>query len=107
MKMRDYGVQEEFVSACKSLYEGVEVSVLLGGECSRWFEVVAGLRQCCPLSPVLYSVYVMEMLKDLEGKRFGIEVEGAWCGGLVCADDIVLLMRDQVELQVMLDVVGK
>ena len=24
-----------------------------------------------------------------------------------CADDIVLLVRDQVELQVMLDVVGK
>ena len=43
--------------------------MLLGGECSRWFEV--GLRQGCPLSP-----YVMEMLKDLEGKRLGIEVEG-------------------------------
>ena len=33
----------------------------------------------------------MEMLKDLEEKRLGIEVEGTWCGGLLCADDIVLL----------------
>ena len=53
MKIREYGVVEEFVNVCKSLYEGVEVSVLLGGECSRWFEVVAGLRQVCPLSPAL------------------------------------------------------
>ena len=45
------------------------MSVLLGKESFRWFVVVAGLRQCCPLSPVLYSVYVMEILKDLEGKR--------------------------------------
>ena len=37
----------------------------------------------------------------------GIKVEGTWCGGLLYADDIVLLERAQVELQVMLDVVGK
>ena len=43
---------------------------------SRWFEVEAGLRQGFPLSPVLYSVYVMEMLKNLEEKRLGNEVEG-------------------------------
>ena len=107
MQMRVYRVQEEFVNVCKRLYEGVKANVLLVGECSRWFEVEVGLRQGCPLSPVLYSVYVMEMLKDLAGKRLGIEVEGTWCGGLLYADDIVLLMRDQVELQVMLDVVTK
>ena len=37
--MREYRVQEEFVNVCKNLYERVEVSVLLGGECSRLFEV--------------------------------------------------------------------
>ena len=30
-----------------------QASVLLGGECSRWFEVEAGLRQGCPWSPIL------------------------------------------------------
>ena len=73
---------------------------------SRWFEVEAWLRPGCPLSPVLYSVYGMEMLTDLEERRLGNNVEGTWCGGLLCADDIVLLARDQVELQVILDLVG-
>ena len=50
---------------------------------------------------------MIELLKDLEEKRLGIEVEGTWCGGLLYANDIVLLARDQVELQVMLDVVEK
>ena len=59
----------------------------------------AELRLGCPLSPVLYNVYVMEMLKDLEEKRLGIEMEVIWCGRLLYADDIVLLARDQVELQ--------
>ena len=39
--VRDSG---RFFYVCKSLYEGVEASVLLDGECSRWFEVEAGLR---------------------------------------------------------------
>ena len=72
--------------------------MLLGGECSRWFEVEAGLRQGCLLTQVLYCIYVMEMLKDLEEKRLGIEVDGTWCGGLMYANDIVLLARDKVEL---------
>ena len=81
--------------------------MLLSGEYSRWFEVEALLRQGCPLSPFLYSVYVMETLKDLGGKRLRIEVEGTWGGGLLYADDIGLLAGDQEELQLMLDVVGK
>ena len=44
----------------------------------------------------------MEMLKNLEEKRLAIEVEGAWCGGLLFADGIVLLARE-----VILDVGGK
>ena len=26
---------------------------------------------------------MMEMLKDLEGEKLGIEMEGTWCGGLL------------------------
>ena len=47
------------------------------------------------------------MLKDLEEKWLGIEVEGTWCGGLLYAVNIVLLARDLVNLQVTLDVMGK
>ena len=83
------------------------MSVLLGREYSRWFEVEAGLRQGFPLSLVLYSAYVMEILKKLEEKRLKIDVEGTWCVGLLYADDIVLLVRNQVEFQMMLDVVWK
>ena len=43
---------------------------------------------------------------DFEEKRLGIEVEEVWCGELLYVGNIVLLARDQVELQVILDVVG-
>ena len=48
----------------------------------------------------------MEMLKDLEEKELGIEVEGTWV--LDCSMWMILwLARDQVALHVMLDVMGK
>ena len=70
--------------------------MLLGGECSRCFEVKAELREDCPSLPVFSSVYAMAILKDFEEKWLGIEVEGTWCGELLYADDSVLLARDQV-----------
>ena len=53
-KMRRYGVTKKFVRVCQGLYEEVEASVVLDGEQSRWFKVEKGLRQGCPLSPLLY-----------------------------------------------------
>ena len=105
-KMQQYGVEEKFVRICRGLYKGIEASVVLEGEQSRWFPVETGLRQGCPLSPLLYSIYIMDMMKQLEEKGLGVKMDGIWCGGLMYADDIVLLAETGDELQGMLDVVG-
>ena len=65
-KMREYGVEESFVRLCKRLYEGVQASVQVDGQQSRWFRVEEGLRQGCPLSPLLYNIYIMGMVEELE-----------------------------------------
>lgn len=48
----------------------------------------------------------MGMIEELEGKGLGVMMDGTWCGGLMCADD-VLLAETAAELQKMLDVVGQ
>ena len=105
-KMQQYGVEEKFVRVCKGLYKGTEASVVLEGRQSRWFPVKTGLRQGCPLSPLLYTIYIMDMMKQLEERGLGVIMDGTWCGGLMYADDIVLLAETGAELQEMLDVVG-
>ena len=65
-KMGQYGVGRKFIRVCQGLYQEVEASVVLDGEQSRWFQVEKGLRQGGPLSPLLYSMYVMGMLEKLE-----------------------------------------
>ena len=53
----------------------------------HWVENVldeADLRQGCPLSPVLYSVYVMEMLNDLEEIVRNLSGRNMVCWVAVC-----------------------
>ena len=56
--MRRYGVGEGMITVCRAMYKNVKASVLLDGEESRWFGVDNGLRQGCPLSPLLYSIII-------------------------------------------------
>ena len=99
-KLRRYGVQEEFVGWCEALYEEVEGIVLMDCEQSRWFSVEEGLHQGCPLSPLLYSIYmyVVGKVEELEKVGIGVKVDGMWCGALLYADDIVLIAKSGAEL---------
>ena len=80
---------------------------MLDGEQSRWFRVEKGLRQGCPLSPLLYSIYVMGMVEKLEEEGLGVKEGEYWCGALLYADDIVLLAESSDELQRMLNLMGQ
>ena len=73
-----YGVEENFIRVCQSLYQDVEASIVLDGQQSRWFKMENGLRQGCPLSPLLYSIYVMGMIEKLE-ECLGVKEGDYWC----------------------------
>ena len=57
--MRHYDVEEKFAKVCEWLYSRVEMKVVMNRAKSRWFGVERGLRQGCPLSPLLFNIYMM------------------------------------------------
>ena len=79
-------------------------SVLVDGERSREFNIDQGVKQGAILSPLLYSLFVNDVAKDLEEQGLGVRHEGKWAGIMLYADDIVLLANDGPELQKMIDV---
>ena len=88
------------------MYEASTSAVLLDGEKSASFSVEQGVAQGCSLSPISFSVFINDLLKDVEKAELGIHHgEGGRIGGMLFADDVVGLSDPKEQLQKLIDVV--
>ena len=86
------------------MYEEQEGCVKLGGKRSSSFKITNGTRQGSVLSPVLFSVYLDDLLAELRRLQLGCHIGGWWYGALGYADDLILLAPNREVLQSMLAV---
>ena len=84
------------------MYEEQQGWVKLGGKKSTSFRITNGTRQGSVLSPVLFSVYLDDLLSDLRKLQLGCHIGGWWFGALGYADDLILLAPNREVLQSML-----
>ena len=68
------------------------------------FQVLQGVRQGGVLSPVLYTLYIDDLIKRLRHRHLGCTLNHLYVGVLAFADDLALLSNDPGELQQMLNV---
>ena len=65
-----------------------------------------GVAQGCSLSPILFSIFINDLLKEVEQTELGIELNnGNRIGGLLFADDFVGVSDSKEDLQRLIDVV--
>ena len=105
--MSKWGYGGKVLNIVKRLYEGAETKYRFQGIESESIRLRVGLKQGCVLSPMLFSIYIMELGHLLEQSGLGVEVGEARIPGLFFADDIVLTGRDGEELQRLLNIVGQ
>ena len=87
------------------LYRVSRSAVLLDGECSEAFDVQQGVAQGCSLSPILFSVFINGLLKEVEQAGLGVELsDGSTIGGMLFADDFVGVSNSEEELQRLINV---
>ncbi|KAK3515760.1 hypothetical protein QTP70_030463 [Hemibagrus guttatus] len=94
----EYGVRGPLLRAVRSLYNRSRSLVRIASCKSDLFPVHVGLRQSCPLSPVLFIVFmdrISRRSQGLEGVRFGDHR----ISSLIFADDVVLLAPSSQDLQ--------
>ena len=106
LKLWDMGVKGRMWRVIKKMYEASRSTVLLEGEKSAIFSVEQGVAQGCSLSPILFSVFINDLLKDVEQAELGIQLSsGKRVGGMLFADDFVGVSDSRESLQKLIDVV--
>jgi hypothetical protein len=104
-KLKTRGLTGWLLRAIQTLYANTPVCVRLNGGFSATFPAMVGLRQGCPLSPLLFGLYIDDLeplvLQNLSSDLplFGTRL----IPPLLYADDLVLISTTPGGLQAQLD----
>ena len=69
---RCFGVDGSFLNLLKSLYKCVSSCVNINDSLSDWFDVDMGVKQGCVLSPVLFSMFIDDLVVDINKTGQGV-----------------------------------
>ncbi|CAI9608046.1 unnamed protein product [Staurois parvus] len=104
-----YGLQGRFIDWLKTLYNGAESFPLVNGWVGQPFEVGSGVRQGCPLSPLLYAFAIDPFVRRLEGASLcGVPLGIAGVPPLkvvAYADDVSVIISGTEEAQEVVSVI--
>lgn len=96
-KLRQRGFGGRLLRAVEALYAAPRAVVRVGDTHSREFAYEVGVRQGCPSSPVLFNLYINDLLEEVAG--VSVPGQRETLPGLLFADDAVVLAATERSLE--------
>jgi exonuclease III len=90
------GVGDGFLEWVRLLHDGTRSAALVNGHLSQFIEFTAGVRQGCPLAPLLYLAIAQALLAWLSSQGFGIDIHKLKASQY--ADDYSQFLRNLAEI---------
>ena len=106
--MLSFGIPQYLVECLNDLYQNQTAEVETAVGRTGPLSVQRGVRQGCPLSPMLFNLYSELIMRHAPEKwEDGIEIGGTFYNNLIYADDVALLATTEGKLQELVNDVGK
>ena len=64
--LKEMGIPDHLTCLLRNLYAGQEATVRTGHGTTDWFQIGKGARQDCILSPCLFILYALYIMRDAE-----------------------------------------
>jgi len=100
------GLPTHIIGLLINLYTNNFVRVSWNGVMSSYFTAVNGVKQGGVLSPVLFCLYIDDLLLSLSRSGVGCYVGSHFAGALAYADDIVLIAPTATTMPKLLGICG-
>ena len=102
--LRSKNIPESFIQICENIYDGSSHFILTNRGPTPCIPIVRGIKQGCPLSPLLFNFVLEGVLPLLSKRTFGYTFSnGSKVNVLAFADDLCLVGDSGNELQDALD----
>lgn len=101
--MERRGIRKGIVERVKEIYMSTKNVVRVDGRVSERFWTEKGLRQGCPLSPILFSLLIVDIEEEIKKEQVGgVQVDRERIWSLAYADDLVIMARSEEGIKEML-----
>ena len=104
--LKHLGIPDGIVDLVNNIYTNATTEVRTANGTTPPIPILAGVKQGCPLSPILFNLCIEIILRSViaKGQSFGpVKHHGLDISVLAYADDLVLIARDKKKLQLLLD----
>jgi hypothetical protein len=91
------GIERMYLNIIKPIYDKPTTNIILNGEKLEPFSLKSGMRQGCPLSPLLFNIFLEILARAIrqEDEVKGIQIGKQEVKVFPFADDKILYLKDQ------------
>lgn len=104
-KLKKFGLGNKMIDFIKRMYDNTYMRVRVNDKLTEPFRYERGVRQGCPTSPLLFNIYINDILDDINP----VEIPGLHNGlrGLMYADDTVIVAKTFSDLSEKLESINR
>ena len=73
--LNDLGISSKFLNTINTIYPQVECAIKFNGNLTEWLSVDSGFKQGCVLSPILFNIFINNLVIDIKDLDIGIDID--------------------------------
>ena len=97
------GIPEQVRETILAMYKDASTKLTVGGKTTRRININSGVKQGCPLSPLLFNLIIDELIEKLKETNIGIQLGEPKVCCMAFADDLVVITEERIHMQILIE----